>query len=244
MRILTLDLETSPNVAHVWGLWQQNVSLSQLIESTQVISWAGKWYDEKKVEFRSTFHDGRPAMIERAHEVLEEADVVVGFNHKSFDMKHLRREFAEASLLPPSPWKDIDLLDVVKKNFRFPSNKLQYVSTALGLKGKVQHSGHELWVRCMAGDEKAWATMRRYNVQDVRLTEQLYDVLKPWIHNHPSVALDLGVDGCNRCGSQNLQKRGFDTTSLGKFQRFQCQDCGGWLRSGKRLDSVDMRGIR
>lgn len=244
MRILTLDLETSPNVAHVWGLWQQNVSLNQLMESTEVISWAGKWYGDKRVEFRSTFHDGKEAMIERAHAVLDEADAVIGFNHRSFDMKHLRREFVEAGLQPPSPWKDIDLLDVVKRNFRFPSNKLQYVSTRLGLPGKVQHSGHDLWVRCMAQDEKAWAMMRRYNRQDVVLTEQLYERLLPWIHNHPSVALDNGVEGCNRCGGTNLQRRGFDTTQLGKFQRYQCQDCGGWLRSGKRVDSVDARGIR
>lgn len=244
MRIVTLDLETSPNVAHVWGLWQQNVSISQLRESTQVISFAAKTYGERAIEFRSTFHDGKDAMLERAHAILDGADAIVGFNHKSFDMKHLRREFAEAGMLPPSPWKDIDLLEVVKRNFRFPSNKLQYVSTALGLKGKVQHSGHDLWVRCMAGDEKAWAVMRRYNRGDVKLTEELYEVLLPWIHNHPSVALDHGVDGCNRCGSQNLQKRGYDTTSLGKFQRLQCQDCGGWLRAGKRLDSVDLRGIK
>lgn len=244
MRILTLDLETSPNIAHVWGLWQQNVSLNQLMESTQVISWAGKWYGDKKVEFWSEFHHGKEAMLERAHAVLDEADAVVGFNHKSFDMKHLRREFAEQGWLPPSPWKDIDLLAVVKANFRFPSNKLQYVSTALGLKGKVQHSGHDLWVRCMAGEETAWATMRRYNKQDVVLTEQLYEKLLPWIHNHPSVALDNGVDGCNRCGSTNLQRRGFDTTSLGKFQRYQCQDCGGWLRGGKREEFVDLRGVR
>jgi DNA polymerase elongation subunit (family B) len=244
VRILTLDLETSPNIAHVWGLWQQNVSLSQLMESTEVISWAGKWYGEKGVEFRSTFHDGKEAMVQRAHEVLDGADAVVHFNGTTFDMPHLRREFAQAGLLPPSPWKDIDLLKVVKRNFRFPSNKLQYVSTALGLKGKVQHSGHDLWVRCMAGDEKAWATMRRYNRGDVVLTEQLYERLLPWIHNHPSVALGHGVEGCNRCGSENLQKRGFDTTQLGKFQRLQCMDCGGWLRSGKRIDSVDARGVK
>ena len=27
MKILFLDLETSPNLAHVWGLWQQNVAI-------------------------------------------------------------------------------------------------------------------------------------------------------------------------------------------------------------------------
>lgn len=247
MRILTLDLETSPNVAHVWGLWQQNVSLSQLMESTEVISFAAKWHGAKPVHFSSIHHDDKPTMLQRAHDLLDEADAVVGWNHKSFDMKHLRREFAEAGLLPPSPWKDIDLLDVVKKNFRFPSNKLQYVSKTLGLKGKVQHSGHDLWVRCMAGDEKAWAVMRRYNKQDVVLTEQLYDKLRPWISNHPNVALyteDLEERSCPRGCSGIPQRRGFATTGLGKYPRFQCQECGGWFRGKKAVGFVDLRGAQ
>jgi len=34
MQILLLDIETAPNTAHVWGLWNQNVSLNQLMESS------------------------------------------------------------------------------------------------------------------------------------------------------------------------------------------------------------------
>lgn len=244
MKVLTLDLETSPNVAHVWGLWQQNVSLSQLRESTQVISFAAKWLGERRVMFHSDHHDGHEEMVTRAHELLDQADAIVHWNGASFDTPHLRREFLEAGLLPPSPFKEIDLMRVVKKNFRFPSNKLDYVSRTLGLSGKVSHTGHDLWIRCLAGDDKAWALMKKYNIGDVRLTEELYLKLLPWIHSHPSVALDAGVDGCNRCGSTNLQKRGFETTAIGKFQRYQCQSCGGWLRSGKRVDSVDLRGVR
>ena len=124
------------------------------------------------------------------------------------------------------------------------SNTLAHVTEQLSLSGKLSHTGFQMWRDALAGDEKAWGLFKRYNVQDVRTTEELYLRVLPWIHNHPSVALDQGVEGCNRCGGTNLQKRGFDTTSLGKFQRYQCTDCGGWLRSGKRVDSVDARGIR
>ena len=53
MRTLLLDVETSPNTAHVWGLWQQTVSLNQLMESSRVMCWAAKWVDEKVILFDS-----------------------------------------------------------------------------------------------------------------------------------------------------------------------------------------------
>lgn len=244
-RILVLDLETSPNLAHVWGLWQQNVSLNQLMQATTVICWAAKWHGDKRVLFASDHHDGHEAMVKAAHALLDEADIVVHYNGNSFDMPHLRREFLLAGLGPTSPWKDVDLMRVVKSRFRFVSNKLQHVSTQLGLKGKLGHSGHDLWVRCMAGDDKAWALMRRYNVQDVRLTEELYDRLLPWIPAHPHRALWTGEEApsCGRCGGTRLQRRGCQVTPTGSFQRFQCQGCGGWSRGGKSQARVDVRPV-
>ena len=44
--MLTLDIETRPNLAHVWGLWQQNVGLSQIVERGHVMCWVAKWYGE------------------------------------------------------------------------------------------------------------------------------------------------------------------------------------------------------
>lgn len=244
MKILTLDIETSPNIAHVWGLFNQTVSLSQLRESTQMIAFAAKWYDRRAVEFRSDFHDGHEQMVARAHQLWDEADVVIHYNGTSFDMKHLRREFLLAGLTPPSPVQEIDLLQVIRRNFRFTSNKLDHVSRQLGLGGKVTHTGHDLWVRCMAGDTKAWSLMRTYNKGDVTLTEELYDVIRPWISNHPHHGLyTVAADVCARCGSDDLERRGFARTAVSTFQRYQCRTCGGWSRGKHAVDRVDVRGV-
>ena len=162
-RILITDIETSPNLAHVWGLWQQNVSLSQLMDTTSMISFAAKWYGERNVEFYSDHHDGHAKMVKQAHRLLDEADIVVTYNGVTFDIKHFQREFILAGMNPPSPFRNVDLLKVVKSQFRFPSNKLQHVSDQLGIGQKTPHTGHELWVKCMAGDVKAWALMKKYN---------------------------------------------------------------------------------
>lgn len=242
MRVLLIDIETSPNLAHVWGLFNQNVSLSQLMASTEMICFAAKWLGESGTRFLSQHTHGRAAMVAEAHALIDAADVVMHYNGKSFDMKHLNREFIEAGFFPPSPVKQVDLLLAVRKNFRFPSNKLQYVSTALGLEGKAQHSGHDLWVKCMAGDAKAWKLMERYNRQDVVLLEQLYEKLLPWVPTLPNRHL-YGDGGCPACGSDDLYENGWAYTGVSKFRQYRCGACGTYFRATKRAAGVELAQV-
>ena len=80
MRILVLDLETRPNLAFCWALWDQNIGLSQIVETGSVISFAAKWHGERKVLFHSDFHDGHGVMVQSAWDLMDEADVIVHYN--------------------------------------------------------------------------------------------------------------------------------------------------------------------
>lgn len=244
-KVLTLDIETSPNVADVWRLFgEQRISMAQLHETSRVICWAGKWYGRRPVEFRSEHHDGYEATIRRAHEVLDEADIVIHFNGKRFDVPMLKREFIKLGLNPPSPFRQVDLFQVAK-TIGFPSRKLDFVAQDLGIGSKVKHEGHSLWTACLAGDERAWARMRAYNVGDVRLTERVYQRLLPWIGNHPHYGLHSGNEGaCPRCGGDRLQRRGFAYTAVGIYQQLHCQSCGSWSRGSKRVGTVDLRAAQ
>jgi len=242
VRILALDIETRPNLAYVWGIWDQNIHLDALVEHQQMICFVAKWIGKKGTEFHSVQNDGQEAMILRAWELLDEADVVVHYNGRRFDIPHLNREFLRLDLTPPSPYKQIDLLATAKREFKFASNKLAHVSKQLGLEGKVQHEGYGLWLKCMAGDERAWKIMKKYNVRDVVLLEELYLKLRPWVRSHPSFAAHTGKDVCPACGSAHLQSRGFVTTTVSRYQRFQCVDCGKWSRTSKRVDHTRVTG--
>ena len=187
MRTLYLDIETTPIKAYVWGLWDQNVSINQIIEPTEMLCFGARWNGTKKVIFKSVHHDGKKAMLEELHKLMEEADVLVGWNSAAFDHKHINREFLENGMMPPSPVKDLDLMSVVKANFQFPSNKLDYVAQKLGVGAKVKHSGFQLWIDCMAGNSKAWVEMKKYQIQDVNLLIDLYDILLPWFVGKASV---------------------------------------------------------
>jgi DNA polymerase elongation subunit (family B) len=239
-RILTIDIETSPNVAYVWGLWDVNVSLTQLIEPSRVLCFAAKWVDEKKVHFFSEYHDGKQAMVQAAWDIMNEADIIVGYNHARFDIPHLHREFLLAGMNAPSPHQDIDLLRVMKNRFKFISNKLGYVTDALGMDTKLETGGQQLWNNVLKNDPKAWAKFRRYNIQDVRITEQLFQLLSPWIKNVPHAGMwSDNMAACFSCGGTNLTPVGFVFERTAVFPKVLCA-CGAWC---KVLKNGQTRGV-
>lgn len=244
MRLLILDIETAPATALVWGIHKQHLGAHQIVEPVRMLCFAAKWYDSKKVYYASEHHNSREEMLLLLWDLLHEADAVIHYNGASFDVPIINREFLLAGFNPPSPFAQIDLWKSVRSKFRFMSNKLDSVAGELGIGHKIPHEGFDLWKKCLADDEKAWGRMKRYNIQDVRLTEKLYTRLRPWIKGHPSVTLVLGgTHNCPTCGSAKVQKRGFARTAMSTFQQYQCNDCGSYSRSGKRLDGVDLRGV-
>ncbi len=242
VKILTLDIECSPNVVHAWGLYDQTVGINQIVEDGRMICFAAKWYGETQTMFFSDFQHGHDTMVAEAWRLLDEADVLVTFNGKKYDAKHLNREFVLAGLAQPSPYKHMDLLPVVRKQFKFPSNKLDYVSDRLGLGRKVEHEGHGLWVKCLAGQADAWRRMESYNRGDVELTEALFDRLRPWLSGGPNLALwTAGGDACPLCANVESVSCGEYVTGVSVFEARRCSGCGGVFRRATRLRGVSSR---
>lgn len=236
-KTLVIDIETLPNIAHVWGLFNQNIGINQVIAPTEVTCFAWKWHGESnKIGFSAAWQpSGKDGMLEKAYDLVDRADIIVHYNGKTFDMPHLKREWYLSKKTPPSPYRQIDLLSHQKNNFRWTSNKLDWVSQATGVGAKVKHAGHELWVGIMQGDPQAQKIMEKYNKGDVRITSDLYDDMRPWIKNHPHMGMFNGeAFCCVSCGSTNLQKRGARPGSDNMvYQRFQCNDCGSWSRAAR-----------
>lgn len=234
MKLLVLDIETVPNLARVWGLWDQNIPLSMLEDPGDLLCFAAKWHGERKVRFVKG-----DDMVNTAWALLHDADAVIHYNGKKFDIPWLNTKFSEAGLPRPSPYKQIDLLQTVRSNFKLPSYKLQYVAQWLKIPGKEDTGGYDTWRGCLLGEDPAWRKMRKYNVQDVRLTEQVYDRLLPWINNHPNRLL-YGESGCPTCGGRDLIRRGFATTATSRYQQYQCTACGKYFRDTSRDYGVNI----
>lgn len=242
--IVTLDIETAPYEAYVWGLWDQNVGLNQIKTEWSLLSFAAKRLDQKKVLYRDNrgqknTRDDRALMI-ALWTVLNDSDIIVAQNGKRFDVKRINARFALLGFSPPSPYRVVDTMVEAKKYFGFTSNKLEWLSKHLTPAKKSSHKkfpGFELWLECLADNKAAWDEMRRYNVLDVVACEQLYLKLRPWINNHPNVAAyeEGERETCPKCGSADVQRRGFVHTQSGKYARLRCNGCYGWTRSKTNL---------
>lgn len=235
MKILLLDIETAPNLAYVWGLWEQNIGTNQIVDSGYVLCWAAKWLGEDKMHFDSIKKSGAKKMLKGIRELINEADVIVHYNGTKFDIPTLNKEFLLHGMPPPAPYKQVDLLRVSRQQFRFQSHKLDYVAKSLGFSGKAKHAGFQLWVDCMANKPEAWRKMEEYNKQDVTELEKVYMRFRPWIKNHPNHNVYDHVVGCPACGGEKFQRRGVAVAQNVTYHRYQCtsQGCGKWFRGGK-----------
>lgn len=224
MKLLFLDIETSPVLCFVWDLFNQNVSIDQIVEPTKMLCWAAKWLGDKKV------HWGRD--VKGIHKLISEADAICTYYGKNFDEPHLNREFLVAGLDPPPPVAHVDLKQVVARKFKMTSSKLGFVGPYLGIGEKVANSGWSLWRACLAEKREAWKKMRAYNEQDVVLLEKLYVKLLPWIDEHPNAGLlePSAEPKCPNCGSESIQRRGIHRSVTQEYARFHCQACGRWSR--------------
>lgn len=244
MKKLYLDIETTPHVAFVWRLFDENVGLSQLIEPTRMLCVSWKFDGDSESQFAAEWQRGGPTrMVRRIHGALDKADAVVHFNGATFDERHMNREFLEGGLVPPSRSQTIDLYRTIKTRFRFASGKLEHVAEQLELRQGKLKTDFSLWRRVLEGDKAAREEMEAYNREDVELLVDLYDLLLPWIDKHPNVALYEGdaLMRCTRCGSESLVKNGFARTTAGRFQKYRCNECGGESRGSHRVATTPLR---
>ena len=243
LKVLLLDVETSPNLAYVWGKYEQN-TLGDMLQERKIICYAWNWLGESKIDalalpmfktYRRDRMDNRE-LIEALHATLSQADIVVGHNVKQFDAPMCNTDFLAHGMKPPPPYRMVDTLEVLRSKFRLNSNKLDDAGARLGIGRKVQHRGFNMWLGCLNGDAKSWAEMVKYNIGDVALLKRLYMKVRPWMTNHPNMTAPLALEACPGCGSKHLNRSGWIYTRTGKNQRFACRDCGKWSTGKRKWD--------
>lgn len=250
MKIVTFDIETSPHLSFHFGRWQQNIPASNTVNESKMICWAAKEYGEKDIEFASIWEDGEDYVLERLWEIMDEADVIIGFNSDKFDIKRVMGEFFLRGWEPPSPFHSVDLFKQAKRHFAFSSNRLKDILKARGLSPKLEEfGGMALWMDVVHKELKsAQKRMKAYNKQDVASTEELYDAMLGWITNHPNWGLYVDdYDGdpiCPNCGSKHVKEHKVRRTKVRQYMQYQCQDCGKYARGRKSIgDNNLLNGV-
>ena len=236
-KVLYLDIETSPMDVKTWGVWDQNAL--RVDEEWVILGAAYAWddgpvkavYPRKVTDWKENRTEREAAVLASLWELLDEADLVVAHNGDKFDLRKINAR-------PPSPYISLDTLKEAKKHFGFTYNRLDYLGRFLGVGGKLDHTGLDLWMDCVEGSAPAWRLMKQYNVQDVALLRDVYKRMRPWMANHPA----LHDQDCPTCGSPDRQKRGTRDTKMGtRYQQYSCNNCGRFYREATREGAPEYR---
>lgn len=250
-RILILDIECLKGTAEVrfWGLSDykhRRIHHHDVTEWPRSICAAWRWYGTKKIEFAAEWQpSGRDGMIQRTWDAYDRADVVVGHNIDGFDSKILKGDWKLAGLDTPRPWKSVDTLKIVRREFRFESNTLDSLCERFGIGGKEDHYDPQVAQAAVEGDRDAQRRIRLYCSGDVEKTEMFYDALRGSIPNHPHVGTFGDGKRCNQCGSEDLklQPSKYRAVVL-DYALYRCQACGSNVRGGWQARAASTRGVR
>jgi uncharacterized protein YprB with RNaseH-like and TPR domain len=237
-KVLVFDIETSPLVAYLWSKWQNNINDDDIIEDWNLLCFSAKWlFEDKIISFKltpkelKTRDDSR--LTREIWKLLNEADIVIAHNGKKFDIKRCNSKFAKYRLNLPASYITLDTLLYARSKFGMTSNKLDYLGEYLGVGNKME-TPKGMWKKVMEGDYDMLTKMSEYCDQDVRVLEDVYLAMRPYIQPHPNMGLYVedNVQSCTCCGSANLTNTGKSyATTVTTYDLLRCDDCGSLMRS-------------
>lgn len=251
-RILIFDIETLPNLCATWGIHKQFITMDDIVEERSLISVHWRWFGEDKTTNTVSLLDDKARLkksvwddtvvVKKLHELLSEADIIVGHNVKNYDFPMLngRALFHKLPVLPQPRF--IDTLVIAKSRFRLNSNKLDYLAKILGLKVRKLEMRKKDWMEIIYGHfardmdliERKLRKFVTYGSRDVDITTEVFLRLNP--HALPqhtpnaNVFINDGVARCRvvTCGSDDLKLDGTRSTNAGLYQRYRCKCCGSY----------------
>lgn len=231
LKIATFDIEMFPCLGWFFGGYEVNPLKYE--REDELASFAYQWLGQKKVHIkgRCDYKDKTDKSLAKdLWALFDEADILIGHNLDRFDIKKANSRFLVSGLTAPSHYRTIDTLKVIKKHFGENRNGLDHFCQKHGIGEKTHEKYHDLWYPCIQGDKTAWRKMKKYNQEDVRINAEMYNLIRPWIDNHPNLATMLDRPCCPNCGSIDTSANGYRFAQGTKYRRIQCNDCGAWFK--------------
>jgi DNA-directed RNA polymerase subunit RPC12/RpoP len=244
-KVLIYDIETAPAIGLFFGKpW--DVNIAKIVQHEYVFGFAYKWLAEEKIytsyiwDFPKYGRDTKSLtgwtnnskdVVKAWAKLVNEADILVGHNSDQFDYKQMFGRLPLYNLPPVTKPQMVDTKKAAKQIGYYPSNKLDDLGGMLGTGRKLPHSGYpnaiELWWDCMNNRLKAKKHMVAYNIIDVDRTEALYLKFRPYLTNHPNMALIADQpDVCTTCGQNyGFTSAGFKYTTTTKYRYWLCKNC-------------------
>lgn len=248
--ITFIDIETLPHISFHYPVWKTNLSDSCRLRDSALLSFAYKFLGDEDVKYEGLTpqqcvdYDDFDLVL-KAWSVLDNSDVIVAHNGVRFDAKELNKYFIKYGLIPPSPYKVIDTLQMAKSKFRMTFNSLSHLARYLGVTHKLDSGGNENIKKILQGDAQALEKNREYNIGDIVTLEEVYEKLRTWDNGGVNLAVmqDENLVGmlCSHCGSDDIipLDSKFIYTPQQKYSAFRCNSCKAVLRSNTKVGKVN-----
>lgn len=225
---LFFDIEKSHHLVKVFQVGRVRwIGWKQIVKHSEIICISYKWQYEDTVHTLD-WRMGEREMLKEFIPIMGEAHELVGHNIDNYDIKELRTHCLSHGVLMFPNYRTLDTLKKSRHYFRFPSNKLDYISNHLNGGGKMEHEGEELWFKVEDGDEKSLEKMIRYCEHDVVINEDAFFVMSPFINHNNNFAVLTGGRKwhCPECVSKDVEMFRTYSTPMGTIRReMKCNQC-------------------
>lgn len=223
---LYIDIEVSPNVGVFWQSGHKiSVGTENIIRERAVMVACWKWEGQKKV-YSATW-DAKQSdkeLVKTLAKICESASEIVAHNGDRFDLPWLRTRALFHGVLFPHSLRTVDTLKLSRNQFKFNSNRLDYISKFTGGHGKLP-TQFAWWLSIMFDkNKKAMDEMVKYCKMDVLELERVHQIMIPYIK--PKVSVTTERLDCPECGSDNTGMKERTMLVSGSVNvRMRCNCC-------------------
>lgn len=174
-RNLYIDIEVGYAQVSVFDLRVRGeyIPASHIEKPRYIICWSAGWVGEKSpiasacVTPRQARKHDDSKILPPLLKLMERADIISGQNVVGYDIKEINARMVYNRIAPVFGYKTMDSLKMLRKDYRFMSNGLDYISQVFGFRPKMAMRDSD-WLAIRGGDEKTLRKMERYNRGDVR----------------------------------------------------------------------------
>mgnify|MGYP001592547129 CR=1 FL=1 len=235
-------------------MFEINVNKDDILHDWFLLSFAYKWRGDEEVHavsmlddmerFKKNRFDVRDLffddfhVVNEAHKVMMEADVIVFQNGVRFDLKKFNTRARFHGLAPIGKKILIDTYLLAKKHFAISSNSLAYMCKFFCVEGKLEND-KGLFKQAMLCVPDAIKKLVAYNKRDIWPSlEGIFNKLLCYVDNLNMNLFSLETV-CKNCGSldlEEIEQRVYTKTTV-KAQ-CRCNQCQSLTTVGKSLKTA------
>lgn len=230
-KVLFWDIETSPLTVSTFNIGSKvSIGHNQILEESKIIciSYKDPGWKKAKVLTWNMAKKCDKAMLNKFVKIASKYELLVAHNGDAFDIKVFKGRLYANKVKPLTNILTLDTLKIARKNFKLPSQRLDFHSKLNGHTGKDKMSFDDWLDITYKKCNKAMDKMVKYNIKDTEILEGVFFDMLPYCDKLP---LNLGLiisgqkDGCKECGSKEFILYGNWYTTTNMYEKRQCKVC-------------------